>query len=105
MQAATAVASATMTPLDTEVSGNKLLELVAKVWFFTFSFFEFSFVSIFSVYLAFRSCWVLRCQQGLAAERDEASRGVSSGGLFDSVAGVPTGYGSGILPTSSIDFR
>lgn len=70
-QAATAVASATMTPLNTEGPPNKLLELVAK---------------------------------GLAAERDEASRGVSSGGLFDSVAGMPAGYGSASLPTNSIDF-
>nr|XP_019706612.2 cleavage stimulation factor subunit 50 [Elaeis guineensis] len=70
-QAATAVASATMTPLNTEAPPNKLLELVAK---------------------------------GLAAERDEASRGVSSGGLFDSIAGVPAGHGSVPLPTTSVDF-
>ncbi|KAG1368665.1 putative Cleavage stimulation factor subunit 50 [Cocos nucifera] len=69
-QAATAVASATMTPLNTEAPPNKLLELVAK---------------------------------GLAVERDEASRGVSSGGLFDSIAGVPAGHGLVPLPTT-VDF-
>jgi cleavage stimulation factor subunit 1 len=51
-QAAMAVASATMTPLSTEVPSNKLLQLVAK---------------------------------GLAAEKDEASRGVSS---FNSASNI-----------------
>ncbi|XP_072952315.1 cleavage stimulation factor subunit 50 isoform X1 [Typha angustifolia] len=76
-QAANAVASATMTPLSTEASPNKLLELVAKI---------------------------LRCQQGLAVERDEASRGIPSGAIFDSVAGISAGYGSVHVPTSSVDF-
>ncbi|XP_072952316.1 cleavage stimulation factor subunit 50 isoform X2 [Typha angustifolia] len=70
-QAANAVASATMTPLSTEASPNKLLELVAK---------------------------------GLAVERDEASRGIPSGAIFDSVAGISAGYGSVHVPTSSVDF-
>ncbi|XP_073004753.1 cleavage stimulation factor subunit 50 isoform X1 [Typha latifolia] len=76
-QAANAVASATMTPLSTEAPPNKLLELVAKI---------------------------LRCQQGLAVERDEASRGIPSGAIFDSVAGISAGYGSVHVPTSSVDF-
>lgn len=69
-QAASAVASATMTPLNVEYPPNKLLELVAK---------------------------------GLAAEKDEAVRGVLSASMFDS--NLPTGYGS--IPASraaSVDF-
>nr|CAD1819428.1 unnamed protein product [Ananas comosus var. bracteatus] len=73
MLAATAVASATMTPLNAEAPPNKLLELVAK---------------------------------GLAAERDEASRGVSSGGVgVDSFGGMLAGYGMVHLPTNAVDFR
>ncbi|KAL8492386.1 hypothetical protein ACS0TY_023832 [Phlomoides rotata] len=69
-QAASAVASATMTPLNVEAPPNKLLELVAK---------------------------------GLAVEKDEMSRGVSSTTLFDS--SIPSGYG--LIPAPrvvSIDF-
>ncbi|XP_058180720.1 cleavage stimulation factor subunit 50 [Rhododendron vialii] len=60
-QAASAVASATMTPLNVEAPPNKLLELVAK---------------------------------GLAVEKDEMLRGVSSSPLFDSGAAIPARYGS-----------
>ncbi|KAJ0751143.1 putative transcription factor WD40-like family [Helianthus annuus] len=60
-QAASAVASATMTPLTIEASPNKLLELVAK---------------------------------GLAVEKDETGRGLSTSALFDSTTALPTTYGS-----------
>ncbi|KAL6541221.1 Cleavage stimulation factor subunit 50 [Orobanche hederae] len=77
-QAASSVASATMTPLNVEASPNKLLDLVAK-----------------SVHLS--------SQQGLAVEKDELLRGVSSTTLFDS--GIPTGYGSIPAPrVVSVDF-
>ncbi|KAL3640511.1 Cleavage stimulation factor subunit 50 [Castilleja foliolosa] len=76
-QAASAVASATMTPINVEVPPNKLLDLVAKV--------------------------VLSSQQGLAVEKDEMLRGVSSTTLFDS--SIPTGYGSIPAPrVVSVDF-
>ncbi|WJX72213.1 Cleavage stimulation factor subunit 50 [Trifolium repens] len=55
-QAATAVASATMTPLNVEASPNKLLDLVAK---------------------------------GLAAEKDDVSRGISSSPFQDLGASLP----------------
>ncbi|XP_020095345.1 cleavage stimulation factor subunit 50 isoform X3 [Ananas comosus] len=43
--------------------------------------------------------------QGLAAERDEASRGVSSGGVgVDSFGGMLAGYGMVHLPTNAVDF-
>ncbi|GAU36181.1 hypothetical protein TSUD_274590 [Trifolium subterraneum] len=67
-QAATAVASATMTPLNVEAPPNKLLELVAK---------------------------------GLAAEKDDVSRGTSSSPFQDLGASLP-------LPrpgATAIDFR
>lgn len=51
LQAATAVASATMTPLNTEAPRNKLLELVAKVWFLI----QFPWI-LFSIHLF--SFWV-----------------------------------------------
>ncbi|KAM7479813.1 hypothetical protein LguiA_028026 [Lonicera macranthoides] len=60
-QAASAVATATMTPLNVETPPNKLLELVAK---------------------------------GLAVEKDEILRGVSSTALFDSSMAIPAAYGS-----------
>ncbi|XP_078179835.1 transducin/WD40 repeat-like superfamily protein [Carex rostrata] len=66
-QAAMAVASATMTPLSTEVPSNKLLQLVAK---------------------------------GLAAEKDEASRGVSSIASFNPASGILASDGT--LP--AVDF-
>ncbi|KAI3673334.1 hypothetical protein L6452_39451 [Arctium lappa] len=71
-QAASAVASATMTPLNIEASPNKLLELVAK---------------------------------GLAVDKDDTLRGVSSSTLFDSSTALPAAYGS--IPASrvvSVDF-
>ncbi|KAK6148631.1 hypothetical protein DH2020_019543 [Rehmannia glutinosa] len=69
-QAASAVASATMTPLNVEAPPNKLLDLVAK---------------------------------GLAVEKDEMLRGVSSTTLFDS--SIPTGYGSIPAPrVVAVDF-
>ncbi|KAI3454799.1 hypothetical protein Pfo_011462 [Paulownia fortunei] len=69
-QAASAVASATMTPLNVEAPPNKLLELVAK---------------------------------GLAVEKDEMLRGVSSTTLYDS--SIPTGYGSIPAPrVVAVDF-
>lgn len=40
-------------------------------------------------------------QQGLAVERDEASRGVSAA----SAAGIPVLLGSMPVPTQAIDFR
>lgn len=46
-----AVASATMTPLSTEVPSNKLLQLVAKVdlfFFFSFTQFYVPFVGLIS---------------------------------------------------------
>jgi cleavage stimulation factor subunit 1 len=55
-QAATAVASATMTPLNVEAPPNKLLDLVAK---------------------------------GLAAEKDDVSRGISSSPFQDLGASLP----------------
>ncbi|KAM0018981.1 putative transcription factor WD40-like family [Helianthus debilis subsp. tardiflorus] len=71
-QAASAVASATMTPLTIEASPNKLLELVAK---------------------------------GLAVEKDETGRGLSSSALFDSTTALPTTYGSIPAPRAvSVDF-
>ncbi|KAL9231525.1 hypothetical protein vseg_006747 [Gypsophila vaccaria] len=71
-QAASAVASATMTPLDVEVPPNRLLELVSK---------------------------------GLAVEKGEPIRGVSSSMLFDSSSSVPVAYGSIPVPRiSAIDF-
>ncbi|KAL6995043.1 Cleavage stimulation factor subunit 50 [Sarracenia purpurea var. burkii] len=72
-QAASAVASATMTPLNLESPPNKLLELVAK---------------------------------GLAVEKDDMLRGVSSSPLFDSGAVIPAGYDSIPVPRSAaVDFR
>ncbi|KAF7134822.1 hypothetical protein RHSIM_Rhsim08G0143500 [Rhododendron simsii] len=72
-QAASAVSSATMTPLNVEAPPNKLLELVAK---------------------------------GLAVEKDEMLRGVSSSPLFDSGAAIPAGYGSIPEPrVVAVDFR
>ncbi|KAE9467154.1 hypothetical protein C3L33_00938, partial [Rhododendron williamsianum] len=72
-QAASAVASATMTPSNVEAPPNKLLELVAK---------------------------------GLAVEKDEMLRGVSSSPLFDSGAAIPAGYGSIPEPrVVAVDFR
>ncbi|KAK9278973.1 hypothetical protein L1049_028555 [Liquidambar formosana] len=70
-QAASAVASATMTPLNVEAPPNKLVDLVAK---------------------------------GLAVEKDEVLRGVSSS-LFDLGAAVPAAYGLIPAPrTVSVDF-
>lgn len=47
---------------------------------------------------------VLSGQQGLAVEKDETSRGVSSTALFDS--SIPTRYGSIPAPkVSAVDFR
>ncbi|KAA8542563.1 hypothetical protein F0562_023715 [Nyssa sinensis] len=70
-QAASAVASATMTPLNVEAPPNKLLELVAK---------------------------------GLAVEKDEILRGVSST-VFDSSAATPAAYGSIPAPRAvAVDF-
>ncbi|KAK2975116.1 hypothetical protein RJ640_000376, partial [Escallonia rubra] len=72
-QAASAVASATMTPLNVEAPPNKLLELVTK---------------------------------GLAVEKDEMLRGVSSSGLFDSNMPMPAAYGSIPAPRAvAVDFR
>ncbi|XP_020537453.1 cleavage stimulation factor subunit 50 isoform X2 [Jatropha curcas] len=71
-QAASAVASATMTPLNVEAPPNKLLELVAK---------------------------------GLAAEKDEMLRGITSTPMYDLGTLVPAAYGS--IPAhrvASIDF-
>lgn len=70
-QAATAVATATMTPLSTESSPNRLLELVAK---------------------------------GLAVEKDEVAKGISSVASLDTAAGLAVGHGSVPAPTNSIDF-
>ncbi|KAI3820901.1 hypothetical protein L1987_08452 [Smallanthus sonchifolius] len=71
-QAASEVASATMTPINIEASPNKLLELVAK---------------------------------GLAVEKDETGRGVSTSMLFDSSTSLPTTYGSIPAPrVVSVDF-
>ncbi|CAL5441960.1 unnamed protein product [Camellia sinensis] len=71
-QAASAVASATMTPLNAEAPPNKLVELVSK---------------------------------GLAVEKDEMLRGISSSALFDSGAAVPVGYGSIPAPRAvAVDF-
>ncbi|XP_028082251.1 cleavage stimulation factor subunit 50-like isoform X2 [Camellia sinensis] len=70
--AASAVASATMTPLNAEAPPNKLVELVSK---------------------------------GLAVEKDEMLRGISSSALFDSGAAVPVGYGSIPAPRAvAVDF-
>ncbi|GFS40368.1 transducin/WD40 repeat-like superfamily protein [Actinidia rufa] len=71
-QAASAVATATMTPLNVEAPPNKLLELVAK---------------------------------GLAVEKDEMLRGVSSSALYDLGATIPVGYDSVPAPRAvSVDF-
>ncbi|GMH21899.1 hypothetical protein Nepgr_023742 [Nepenthes gracilis] len=71
-QAAGAVASATMTPLNVEVPPNRLLDLVAK---------------------------------GLAAEKGDPVRGVSSVTVFDSGAALPAAYASMPAPrTAAIDF-
>lgn len=72
-QAASAVASATMTSLNVEAPANKLLELVAK---------------------------------GLAVEKDETIRAVSSSGLYDLGSSIPTVYGSVPAPhgAAAIDF-
>ncbi|KAK9080387.1 hypothetical protein SSX86_000145 [Deinandra increscens subsp. villosa] len=72
IEAASAVASATMTPLNIEASPNKLLELVAK---------------------------------GLAVEKDETGRGLSTSILFDSNTALPSTYGSIPAPRAvSVDF-
>lgn len=69
-QAASAVASATMTPMSVEAPPNKLLELVAK---------------------------------GLAVDKDETLRGVSTAVPFDPI--VTAGYGSIPAPrAASVDF-
>ncbi|KAK4726799.1 hypothetical protein R3W88_031716 [Solanum pinnatisectum] len=69
-QAASAVASATMTPMSAEAPPNKLLELVAK---------------------------------GLAVDKDETLRGVSTAVPFDPI--VTAGYGSIPVPrAASVDF-
>ncbi|WCJ35822.1 Cleavage stimulation factor subunit 50 [Euphorbia peplus] len=71
-QAASAVASATMTPLNVDAPPNRLLELFAK---------------------------------GLAAEKDDILKGVSSTAMYDSGTLAPTVYGS--VPASraaSVDF-
>ncbi|XP_015571998.2 cleavage stimulation factor subunit 50 isoform X1 [Ricinus communis] len=71
-QAASAVASATMTPLNVEAPPNKLLELVAK---------------------------------GLAAEKDEMLRGVTSTAMYDLGTLLPAAYGSIPAPrAASVDF-
>lgn len=71
-QAASAVASATMTPLNVEAPPNKLLELVSK---------------------------------GLAVEKDEIVRGVTSSALFDSSMATPAAYGSIPAPRAvAVDF-
>ncbi|PSS08003.1 Cleavage stimulation factor subunit like [Actinidia chinensis var. chinensis] len=71
-QAASAVATATMTPLNVEAPPNKLLELVTK---------------------------------GLAVEKDEMLRGVSSSTLFDLGATMPVGYDSVPAPRAvAVDF-
>lgn len=71
-QAASAVASATMIPLNVEAPANKLLDLVAK---------------------------------GLAGEKDDTLKGVSSSPLFDSGMAIPAAYGSMLAPrTVAIDF-
>ncbi|CAN4115516.1 unnamed protein product [Withania somnifera] len=70
-QAASAVASATMTPMNVEASPNKLLELVAK---------------------------------GLAVDKDEMLRGVSTAIPFDPI--ITAGYGSIPAPRAApVDFR
>ncbi|XP_062170792.1 cleavage stimulation factor subunit 50 isoform X1 [Alnus glutinosa] len=71
-QAASAVASATMTPLNVEAPPNKLLELFAK---------------------------------GLAVEKDEMLRGVTSSALFDLGTSLPASYGSIPAPrAAAVDF-
>ncbi|PON83015.1 Guanine nucleotide-binding protein, beta subunit [Trema orientale] len=71
-QAASAVASATMTPLTVEAPGNRLLGLVAK---------------------------------GLAVEKDEMIRGVSSSALYDLSGSISAGYGtSPASRAAAIDF-
>ncbi|GAB4845359.1 Cleavage stimulation factor subunit 50 [Ancistrocladus abbreviatus] len=71
-QAAVAVASATMTPLNVEVPPNRLLDLVAK---------------------------------GLAMEKGEPTRGVSSSMMYDSATPLPAAYGSIPAPrTAPVDF-
>lgn len=72
-QAASAVASATMTPLNVEAPPNKLLELFAK---------------------------------GLAVEKDEMLKGVTSSALYDLGTSLPAAaYGSIPAPrTATVDF-
>lgn len=44
--------------------------------------------------------------QGLAMERDEASKGIAPTPLFDSAMAIPAGYGSIPPPRShTVDFR
>ncbi|XP_057952628.1 cleavage stimulation factor subunit 50 isoform X1 [Malania oleifera] len=77
-QAARAVSSATMTPLNVEAPPNRLLDLVAKV----------------------STC------PGLAVEKDEISReGVSSTAIFQLGTSTPATYGSIPAPrTVAVDF-
>ncbi|KAG6632882.1 hypothetical protein I3843_12G009200 [Carya illinoinensis] len=71
-QAASAVASATMTPLNAEAPPNKLLELFAK---------------------------------GLAVEKDEILRGITSSAYYDLGASLPASYGSIPAPrAAAVDF-
>ncbi|KAB1216819.1 Cleavage stimulation factor subunit 1 [Morella rubra] len=72
-KAASAVASATMTPLNVEAPPNKLLELFAK---------------------------------GLAVEKDEILRGVTSSASYDLSTSLPATYGSIPAPrAAAVDFR
>lgn len=48
----------------------------------------------------------LKSKQGLAVEKDETGRGLSSSTLFNSSASLPTTYGSIPAPrVVSVDFR
>ncbi|KAF3793549.1 Cleavage stimulation factor subunit 50 [Nymphaea thermarum] len=104
-QAATAVATATMTPLDVEIPSNKLLFLVSKVTVLECAK-GGSLCLVFSFLLASVSkVKFLSVLQGLQVEKDELSRGISPASLADPSAAISAGYGSAPAPPrSSLDF-
>lgn len=90
-----------MTPLTVEHPPNKLLDLVSKVYIVVLEL-----NALFIVSVGFFELMCTGLLQGLAMERDEASKGIAPTPLYDSSMPIPAGYGSIPPPRShAVDFR
>lgn len=90
-----------MTPLTVEHPPNKLLDLVSKVYIMVLEL-----NALFMVSVGFFELMCTGLLQGLAMERDEASKGIAPTPLYDSSMAIPAGYGSIPPPQNhTVDFR